>query len=126
VKVTLIVHFPSAGTLVPQVVLEIAKGLAVVIVPILTTALPRFCKFIFNGALVVPTVVVGKVNPLGAIDIWVAVPLSQTVCGLEGSLSVRMRFPYSKPDSEAIGLNVTVTAQLAPAAREVPQVLVCE
>ena len=50
------------------------------------------------------------------------VPLRLTVCGLLPALSVKASVPVAAP--VAVGVNVTPTLQLAPAATLVPQVLV--
>ena len=52
----------------------------------------------------------------------VAVPLKLTVCGLLLALSVTVRVPVTVPALAEV--NVTLTVQLAPAARLAPQVLV--
>ncbi len=52
------------------------------------------------------------------------VPVSETVCGLPVALSVMLSAPVLVP--VAVGRNVTRMAQLAPAARLEPQVLVWE
>ena len=50
------------------------------------------------------------------------VPVRVTVCGLPVALSVTVMVPGWLP--VAVGVKVTVMVQLAPAATEVPQVLV--
>jgi hypothetical protein len=50
------------------------------------------------------------------------VPLRETVCGLPIALSVIESVPFRLP--VASGVNVTLMAQLAPDAREEPQLLV--
>jgi hypothetical protein len=50
-------------------------------------------------------------------------PASDTVCGLLFALSVIVRVPVRLP--VAVGVNVTLTVQFAPAATEVPHVFVC-
>ena len=50
------------------------------------------------------------------------VPVRLTVCGLPVALSVTVMVPGWLP--VAVGVKVTVMVQLAPAATEVPQVLV--
>lgn len=61
---------------------------------------------------------------LGAHEVVeVPEPLSETVCGLLASESVSVRAPVRVP--VAVGVKVTETEQLAPAASEVPQLLVC-
>ena len=54
----------------------------------------------------------------------VPVPVSAAVWGLFGALSVTVRVADLAP--EAVGVKVTLIAQLAPAARLLPQVVVCE
>ena len=51
------------------------------------------------------------------------VPDSVTVCGLPVALSVTVTVPGWLP--RAVGVNVTLMEQLAPAATEAPQVLAC-
>ena len=60
----------------------------------------------------------GKKLALGAAP----VPVRLTVCGLPVALSVTVMVPGWLP--VAVGVKVTVMVQLAPAATEVPQVLV--
>jgi hypothetical protein len=48
-------------------------------------------------------------------------PARFTVCGLLLALSVIVRVPVCVPD--AVGVKVTVTVQVEPAARLVPQVV---
>jgi hypothetical protein len=51
------------------------------------------------------------------------VPVKVTVCSVEGALSLKVTYPVRVPVAE--GEKVTCTVQFAPAASEVPQVLVC-
>src|SRR5207237_3765909 len=53
----------------------------------------------------------------------VPVPVRLTDCGLPAALSVMVIAPVRVP--VAVGVKVTLMAQLAPAATDVPQVLVC-
>jgi hypothetical protein len=53
----------------------------------------------------------------------IPVPESSTVCGLVPALSVSVSVPLRLPAS--LGEKVTLMVQLAPAATESPQVLVC-
>src|SRR5436309_543626 len=53
----------------------------------------------------------------------VPAPESVTLCGLPAALSVMVTAPVRGP--VAVGVNVRVMAQFAPAARDAPQVLVC-
>lgn len=50
-------------------------------------------------------------------------PVRATVCGLPAALSVMVSVPVLLP--RALGVIVTLMLQLAPAATEVPHVLVC-
>jgi hypothetical protein len=52
------------------------------------------------------------------------VPVSETLCGLPLALSVTVSDALTAPGDE--GVNVTLIVQLAPAARPVPQLFVCE
>ena len=51
-------------------------------------------------------------------------PVSETLCGLLLALSVTTNDAVTAPGEE--GVNVTLMVQLAPAARPVPQLFVCE
>src|SRR5436190_20599958 len=53
----------------------------------------------------------------------VPIPLSVTFCGLPAALSLMLTAAVRVP--LAVGLNVTLIPQLAPAANELPQVWVC-
>ena len=53
----------------------------------------------------------------------IPVPVRLTCCGLPPALSVIFRVAERLP--LAVGVKVTVNVQLAPAATEVPQLLVC-
>ena len=73
------------------------------------------------AALVDPTATVPKLNDDGEMEAGaVPVPLRVTVCGLVRELSVNESVPDAAPMD--VGLNLTPTAQLAPAAIPVPQV----
>ncbi len=52
------------------------------------------------------------------------VPVRLTVCGLPGALSLRVRVAVNVP--APLDENVTLIVQLAPIARLVPQLLLCE
>src|SRR5205823_1091657 len=65
------------------------------------------------------TVAVVEDPVAGATVKSVPVPESATVCGLPGALSVIVSVPMREPS--AVGVNVTLTAQLAPAATLGPQ-----
>jgi hypothetical protein len=85
---------------------------------------PVFFSVTGLEALVVPTAWLPNAKPTGETRKNVPLPVSGTVCGLPGALSVTESVPLSAP--EIVGVKVTVMVQLAPAFRLVPQVLVCE
>src|SRR5437764_13284601 len=76
-------------------------------------------------ALVVPTAWLANVNEAGERpttgppDVEAPVPVRVAVCGLPVALSVTATVAVRVP--EAAGVNVTLIAQLAPAATAVPQ-----
>jgi hypothetical protein len=122
VKVTLIVHLLEAGTEVPQVLVWAKFPVMVMLVMVRAVAL-LLAKVAVNGALVVPTVVVGNVNEVGeTVTPVTPLPLKLTVCGLLLALSVTVTVPVACP--VLVGLKVTEIAQLLPAFTELPQVLV--
>ncbi len=93
------------------------------------TVLVRFCVLL---SVYVPVAVNCCVLPLatdgfaGVTEIdesAMPVPDNEAVCGLSLPLSVTVSVPVRVP--VAVGLNVTLIVQLAPAASEVPQLLVC-
>jgi len=104
-----------AARLVVQVLLEIANGAAVVMEVIDSATDCMFVRVTVLAELVAPTTVELKLrlfedNVTGALPL----PLRFTVCGLVAALSVKVRVPVALPN--AVGLNVTPTVQVAPAA----------
>jgi hypothetical protein len=83
--------------------------------------LPVFCNATLLVALVVPTVWFPKFSPVGVSFRNVPFPVSATVCGLPGALSVTTIVPLRAP--EAVGEKTTVIVQLAPGLRLPPQSL---
>src|SRR5450432_1259936 len=79
------------------------------------------------AALVAPTVCEVNVRLVGLRaaegPTAVPVPVRLAVCGLPAALSVTVTVPVRVP--AAVGVKVTLMEQLAPAATELPQVLVC-
>lgn len=69
------------------------------------------------------TVADGEAPEAGPSPITDAVPDEETDCGLPEALSMNARLALSSPF--ATGVKITVTAQLAPEANELPQVFVC-
>ena len=95
---------------------------------IVSVAVPLLVNVTGLAALVVPTVwlpklrLVGDSVTAGALA-TAPVPVRLTVCGLPGALSVIVTVPVRVP--VAVGVKVTLMVQLALAAKEVPQVLLC-
>jgi hypothetical protein len=87
-------------------------------------AVPGFDSVMGSAAAAVPTVVLGKASGFGLSTACgaVPVPVRAAVCGEPMALSATATEALSPP-AEA-GVNVTVIVQVAPAASEVPQVLV--
>jgi hypothetical protein len=121
VNVTLIVQFMLAGRDAPHVFVS-AKSPELVIEVIFNARLPVFFRVIISGELVVVTScppkfkLVGVTTETGAFA--VPVPVSVANCGLLGSTSVKTSFADSADATE--GVNVTLTAHDAPAARLAP------
>jgi len=77
------------------------------------------------AVLVFPTFVPGNVAVAGVNAAWgLPVPDSATVCGLFVPLSPTESVPVRDP--LWVGVKVTLMVQLFPAAKEPPQVFVCE
>ena len=93
-----------------------------------TALLVPLFTFTTCGALLVPTFcelnvkLVGVTVNCGVLE--APVPVSDTFCGLLEAESVSVSVPVRVPP--AVGVKVTLTVQLAPAARLLPQLLVCE
>jgi hypothetical protein len=126
VKVTVIVQLAPAASEVPQVLpsLKLLALAPVMEMPVMVSgAVPGFDRVVDCVVAEVPTSVLGNVSVLevnvacGAVP----VPVRAAVCGEPVALSTTdieaLRLP-----AEA-GVNVTVMVQLAPAASEVPQLL---
>ncbi len=125
VKVTPTAQLAPAARLVPQVLLEIAKGPLIPTLEMVRAVFWRLVRVTVTAALVLPTATVPKFNELadrvtGELEL-LPVPLRLTVCGLFPALSVKVSVPVAAP--VAVGVNVTPTLQVAPAATLVPQVL---
>jgi antitoxin (DNA-binding transcriptional repressor) of toxin-antitoxin stability system len=127
VKITLMVQLEPAATLVPQVFV-CEKSLLLVPVTLmlvtLSAMLPSLASEIAWVPVEVPTGWFGKVRLAGdsAANAAVPVPLRFTFC--VPTLSVRTNAAVLLPN--VAGVNITLTAQLAPASRLVPQVFVSE
>jgi hypothetical protein len=89
----------------------------------LKAVVPTLVRVTFLALLVVPMAWVENVKLTGESFAVVPIPLSITFCGLPAALSLMLTAAVRVP--LAVGLNVTLTLQLAPAANELPQVWVC-
>ena len=125
----MMVQEAPAARLAPQVVVRVkSEGLVPVkaMLVILKEPVPLFWSVTAVPALVLPSLVTANATEVGdrlTVD-DVPVPVSAAVWGLLGALSVTVSVADLAP--EAVGLNVTLIAQLAPAATLLPQVFVCE
>jgi len=129
-KVTLIEQLAFAASVLPQVVLDSAKSEALVPenprVAMFKVAFPVSLKATVRGALVVVTGWLPKAKLLGERLATAAalapVPVRLTICGLSLALSVMVSAALRFPGP--VGVNVTLIVQPAPAATELPQVVV--
>src|SRR5437667_259797 len=87
---------------------------------------PTLFRVTVLGGLNVPILAIATTPKLKLVcDVFAVVPnaLSVTFCWLPASLSMMLIAAVRVP--LAVGLNVTLIPQLAPAANELPQVWVC-
>ena len=126
-KVTLRVQLAPVATEVPQVLTWLKSP---VFAPVKATllmlraALPVFVSVTGCTPLVVPRVWLSKIR-LVTVRLTAGplpVPVRFKLCGLRAALSVIVNTALRVPGAE--GVNVTLIAQLAPAATELPHVLV--
>jgi hypothetical protein len=124
VSVTLNAQLAPAASDAPQVF--VWEKLPVVVMARVRAAVPVLETVTVWGALVVPRACPAKVRLEGETVSAIAnpVPVSATVWVLGLALSERVRLPVRAP--LAVGLNVTLMVQAAPAARDLPQVFVWE
>jgi hypothetical protein len=124
-KVTPTAQVAPTAMLAPQV-LVCAKSPEVATPATDAAAVPVFRTVSDCDALLPPTAVMPNVRLGGSIESAgpgaMPVPVRLTAVGPLGSLVEMVSVPVRVPD--AVGVNVTFTAQLAPAATLVPQVLV--
>ena len=92
----------------------------IAIAVIVSEVVPALVSVTVFAALVTPIACEPKFKLVGESFAVVPVPLRETVCGLPAALSVTLRAALREP--LAVGLNVTLIVQLAPAASELPQV----
>lgn len=123
---TLMLQLAPAANELPQVwVCEKSPALLPVteIAVIVKVVVPTLVRVTVSAGLVVPIVTEPKFSLGGESFAVVAIPLSGTFCGLPAALSVMLSADVRVP--LAVGLNVTLMVQLAPAVNELPQVWVC-
>ena len=126
VKVTLMVQLELAPRVDEQSVIPAKSVLPVIATPVMVTAPPPVFESVTEAELLAPTwfqkdIEVGE-RLTAAAGGAVPVPLRLTVCGLPAALSATLSAPLLAP--VAVGVNVTLMAQLDPAANEAPQLLV--
>lgn len=120
---TLMVQLPPPDRLDPQVVAETAKSPVVDAEMLVNELLPLFFSVNVLATLVPPTSVLGKFALAGVnVTCALPVPVSATLCGLPGALSVIVTAPVRVPI--CVGVNVTLNLQLPPTGSVLPQVLV--
>src|ERR1700730_5922879 len=99
--------------------------LPVMVIPVIIKVVaPTLVRVTVLAGLVVPIVTEPDFRLVGKRFAAVLIPPSDTCCGLPAALSVTLSAAARVP--LAVGLKVTLTLQLAPAASELPQVWVCE
>jgi hypothetical protein len=123
-KITEITQLAPAATLEPQVlVCEKSAMLLPVMVKLVMSsgAVPVLDSVTIWGGLLKPTAVVGNVREMGKKTTAGVppVPESGTLCAPPGAVSEKLRLALS--DAPTLGINVTLTVQLAPGATIEPQ-----
>src|SRR5258706_8336782 len=121
VNLTLNPQLDPAASDEPHVVFSLKFPLMAMLV-IFSAAVPVLLKVIFCDGLVPPTLREPKLKLVGErLTTGTApVPVRSTVCGLLPALSVIVTAPRRVP--VAVGVNVTLIVQLAPAASVLPHV----
>lgn len=125
VNVTLMVQLLPAARVGVHVFVWAKLPLAVIPV-IVKAAVPEFVSVTGVGGLAAPTDWPGKARVVAervTSGAGAPTPERRTVCGLVDALSVTTSEPLLLLD--AVGVNVTLILQLAPAARPAPQLFIC-
>jgi hypothetical protein len=125
VKVTRTVQLPLAARLLPQLFAcpkSVAFAPEKVMGFMVTATVPVFLIVTATAELVLPTVVAGKVIAPGDHVRRVPTPMRFAGCGLPGSESLTNSVAVRAP--AFVGVNRKAAVQVAPAAREFPQLLV--
>jgi hypothetical protein len=118
-NVTPTLHVALAATLVPQVLLEIAKSPLGAMLEKESATFSLLVSVIVLALLVLPTATVAKLIELTeSVAGAVPVPVSEMVCGLVVALSTTLRVPDSDPT--ALGVNARRIVQLALPAKFPP------
>lgn len=122
---TLIAHEEAGASGAEQSLVCEKPPAGISIDEIVSAELPVLDSTIVCGALVVPTRWVANVNEVAEKEACGAkpVPESATVWFEAGAPTLIVRLPETSP--REVGAKVTLIAQLAPAASEAPQVLLC-
>lgn len=122
-NVTLMLQLAPAPKELPQlwVCAKSPTLVPVIAIPLIVKVLvPTLVSVTVIAGLVVPMATVPKFRLVGKSFAVVAIPASNTCCGLPAALSVTLSAAVRVPLAE--GLKVTLTVQVAPAANELPQV----
>jgi hypothetical protein len=127
-KVTLTLQFPPAGSELGQVLVWLKSPAFVpdtAMDVMLIAAVPVLLRVTGCAALVVPRVWAPNVRLVAVrlSDAPPPVPVRLTACGLPEAESLTLSPAVRVPG--AVGVKVRLIVQLAPAARELPQVLDC-
>ena len=119
------VQLAPEATVLPHVSAS-AKSPLLATPVIVSTAVPLLVNVMIWAALGVETNCPEKVKTPGESVTRGAVPVPDNaiMCGLPAALSEIVKAPVLAP--VAVGVNVTLMAQLAPAATGLTQLLVCE
>ncbi len=125
VKVTAMTQVPPTPPPVPQELVSEKPADAAILemvsfAPVLLVSFTVFMALVVFSAWLPKLRFVGAKTRFGATP----VPVRFALCGLVAALSVTTTVPWRVP--VAVGVNTTLMAQFAPAAREPPQVVVSE
>ena len=113
---------PAANELAqPGYCAKSAALVPVIAMPVtVKVVVPTLVSVTIWAGLVAPMPTAPKFRLEGESLAVVPIPVRLTFCGLPAALSVTLSIAVRVPD--AVGLNSTLMLQLAPAARELPQV----
>ena len=127
-KVTLTMQLELGLSELPQVLvwLKSERFVPLRLTPLMVTLVLELVLVTVTvcAVLLVPTGTLPKLREVGETLTMVPLPDSATVCGLVLALSLTLSVPLRVPI--AVGVKVTLMVHLAPPARLLPQLLVCE